>query len=379
MDDNIEKLKLENPDISNLELHFYNMKFHGVYEKELEEGDSRPVFFLFDNNYFAIISFMISEKSPYTSEDGTLKYNGMPLPFRAVQAMRLGYSLPYYYFRGPLGPVHPTLGDENILNTSFNPLCGGCDFCFYGYRNRHLKNLTPKEGIELVKKETGITDFSVFDEIAVVTGRFPSEEKTKEHILGIIEEAKKHNFKGRIFYIGSQIVSPESIKEIFDALGDPKLFKISYTIERFFNRHTVMHGTKGLKTLPEIIQDLKTIKETGISFLQYNYLVGIENLDDFKKGAIQLVPYATPHISIFRKTGLTPNELSICDDYKKMGTAYIVEIKKHYEQIYGKKIIGNNYANLWPWPIKDINVDYYLNESRKFWQSYKVFKSYRTK
>ena len=38
----------------------------------------------------------------------------------------------------------------------------------------------------------------------------------------------------------------------------------------------------------------------AISKLEYTYIPGLDNLDDFRKGAEKLVSLARPHISIFR-------------------------------------------------------------------------------
>lgn len=359
----IYQIREAHPNISDLELHFYNMKYHGFHDEELERGITRPIFYLYDDNNFSLISFMVPEhSSPYRFKNGEILYNGEELPFKTIKATHLGYKLPYYYFRGTISPLHPTLDNENILNTNFNPQCTGCDFCLYGYRQRHLKNISAEKGIEMIKNETNMADFNDLKEIAIVTGRFPSETELKNHLTGIIDNSYENEFSGRILYIGSQLTSPEAISEVLHKLDKPEQFKYVYTVERFFDREKVMHGKKGKKTLPEIVEDVKCINSLGVKDLQYSYLVGIENLKEFKKGAEVFVPYATPHISIFRKTGLEANENTIAEDYKKFGAEFICQIREHYEELYGKKIIGNNFANLWPFPVDRIDISSYLEK-----------------
>lgn len=357
---NIEEVKDEFPEISYLDLHFFNMKYHGLNEKELKKGETRPIFYLHDDKSFFLISFMISEDSPYTAEGNEILYNGEELPFLSEKAIRSSQKLPYFYLRGPKSPMHPTIDDENIINTGFNPKCsGGCDFCLYSYRNKHLTNITAETGLNMVMKERNLDSLKDFDEIAVVTGRFPSEEKLKDHLIDTIKYAKNNNFNGRLLYIGSQLTSPEHINEVVNELGDPSLLKYFFTVEKFYEREKIIHGSKGKKKIPEIIDNLKKIKDQGIDFLQYTYLVGIENIDNFMRGSEELADYAEPHISIFRKTGLEANEKTLSEDYINLGINYTIKMKKQLENLYGYEMIGNNYANLWPIPLKRFDLSQY--------------------
>lgn len=361
IDKNFEVTKSKHPDISDVELHFYNMKYRGIIDPVMESGGDRPIFYLFDDKNFGLISFMFSEDSPYESEDGRILFQEEGLPFRSIMFVRLGNTLPYYYFRGPLRQF-PSLYDDNILNVNFNPRCGGCDFCFYGYRAKQLENISPEQGFQEIEKETGLQDLSSLREIAVVTGRFKSEDMIKQHIFDVIDQAEERGFNGRIFYIGSQLVTPTNIEEILRRLGNnPERLRYAYTVERFYDRSSIMHGNKGQKTYPELLNDMKTIKDLGVRKLEYTYIVGIEDLDMFKRGAEALVPLAIPHISILRKTGQDANSLTMTKDYEKHGPDYTCQIRKHYEDLYGHKIIGNNFANLWLFPLSEFNLSAYLD------------------
>lgn len=233
-----EAVKSKYPDISGLELHFYNMKYRGIKDSVMESGGDRPIFYIFDNANFGLISFMFSEDdSPYRLEKDRILFQEEELPFESTMFVRLGNTLPYYYFRGPLGSF-PSLHDDNVLNVNFHPKCGGCDFCFYGYRTKQLENITPEQGFQKI--------------------------------------------------------------------------------------------------------------------------VGIEDLDMFKKGAEALVPFATPHISIIRKTGQGANSLTMAKDYVELGPDHTCQIRKHYEELYGGRIIGNNFANIWLFPLSEFSLSSYL-------------------
>ncbi len=357
----VEKCRELYPELSDLEIHFFDMKHKGFREEKMARRESRPVIYLYDENNFAFISFMLSENSsPYSFTGGRVTMNGEELPFDTVEATRLGYNLPYFYLRGSSSPFHPTQDDEDILNTNFNPQCKGCDFCFYGYRQEGVSNITPTQGIELVHADIG--NLSGISEVAVVTGRFPNEEKLKTHLVEVVREARNIGFNGRVFYIGSQLVSPGAIREVLAETGGN--FRYAYTLERFSERDKVMHGSKGRKDTDDILSDMAAITGEGVNDLQYTYLVGIENLDQFKRGAEAVKGYATPHISIFRKTGTGPNELSLAPDYRKLGPLYTCEIRRFYDNLYGRKMTGNNLANLWPFPRDRFNLDHYLDKVR---------------
>jgi len=358
---NFEITRNKHSDMSDLELHFYNMKYNGIHDPVMESGGNRPIFYLFDDKNFGLISFMISEDSPYRLQEGNILYNEEKLSFNSLLFTRLGNNLPYYYFRGPQG-MFPSLCDEKILNVNFNPKCSGCDFCFYGYRSKQLENITVEEGFHKIESEAELREFSDLKEIAIVTGRFKSENEVKEHVLDVINKSEERGFNGRIFYIGSQLVTPSSIEEILKRLkNDSDRFRYAYTIERFFDRSSIMHGSKGKKTYPEILEDMRTINDLGISKLEYTYLAGIEDLKEFKKGTDELVPIAIPHISILRRTGQGANPLVMCKDYMESGPSYTCQVREHYEKLYGRKIIGNNFANLWLFPREDFNFSSYLS------------------
>lgn len=125
-----------------------------------------------------------------------------------------------------------------------------------------------------------------------------------------------------------------------------------------------MHGNKGRKTYPEILDDVKNIRDLGVvGKLEYTYIVGIEDLDMFKRGAESLASLAIPHLSIFRKTGQGANSLTMAKDYVELGPDYTCQVRRHYEELYGGKIIGNNFANIWLFPLNEFTLSSYLDRS----------------
>jgi len=365
--DDVERIKESYSELSEIEIHAFNMKREGTKDEVMKNGGKRPIVFLWNHDKFVLSSFMFhAEDSPYRIEGEHILFDEQQLPFNDSVYIRLGNVLPYWYFRGPLG-LFPTMNliaeERNVLNTNFRPKCSGCDFCFYGYRAKDMKNLTVDKGYQIVEEESGIKDLSIINQISIVTGRFPSEKALKDYTTEIIQKGRKRGWKGRIFYIGSQFVTPEIIEEVINELGDPKKFRYAYTVERFTDRNLIMHGNKGQKDAEEILEDMKRIEEMGITPLEYTYIVGIENLDSFKKWAEKFVPFSKPHISLLRRTGIDSNELSRCNEYEERGVEYIADMRRHWLDLYGSEILGNNYANAWPFQL-DFDINQYLKKDK---------------
>lgn len=350
-----EDLEVAYPHLSKLELHFFNLKYCGIKDRLLKERVSRPIFEIWDDAHLVEIDFLVSEEdSPYEVREERLLFQGKEFQLESVLLNRSSLDMPYFYIRGPLGgdKACPTLDDENLLNLNHHQCCSGCDFCAYGERFKNKMNRDVKQVIEEAEKEHPL---AYFKQIAFVTGCFASEQVTAHNFIEAIRASKEKGFNGHFLYIGSQITDESLLNSVIAEIDDPKKFEYVYTLERFTKRDIIMHGIKGKRTLNEMLEDLKRLKSLGVGLLQYTYLVGIENLEDLKYYAEAFVPYATPHFSIFRKSGLKSNAKCYAPDYLKMGAAYTCEVREYFRKIYGKEILGNNLANLWLFPISRVD------------------------
>lgn len=350
MPQRFEDLAVAYPYFSKLELHFFNLKYCGVKDKYLKESISRPIFEIWDNYHLAEIDFLVSdEDSPYEVQEERLLFRGEEFQLDHVLLDRSNLDMPYSYIRGPLGGDRacPTLDDENLLNLNHHQCCSGCDFCAYGERSKNKQNQSVREIITESERKNPLASFK---QVAFVTGCFPSEQVASYDFIEAIKVAKEKGFNGNFLYIGSQITDEKLLEEVIKEIGDVKKWEYAYTLERFTHRMEIMHGIKGKRTIKEMLEDLKRLKEAGIEKLQYTYLVGIEDLEDLKYYAEDFVPYATPHFSIFRKSGLKSNARCYAQDYLRMGASYTCEVRNYFKQIYGKEILGNNLANLWLFP-----------------------------
>ena len=348
-------LKTLHPNYSDLELHFFNMKFLGLCDPLLDTKVSRPILELWDDKNLAEIDFLVDEKdSPYSINGEEVLFEGQKLPFTSYLLGRLSLDMPYFYVRGPLGGelACPTLDDQNLLNLNHHQICSGCDFCSYGERNTNKINQSVEEILASAKKEHGLDKF---DQLAFVTGCFRDEEETCSHLVRAIKFANKSGFNGRVLYIGFQLTSDKVINTILRELKNPQRFEYVYTIERFTERSQIMHGPKGKKDIAELVSVIQKLSSYNFGNLQYTYLVGIEDLDPFYAHAPKLVPYATPHISIFRRTGLGLKAECFAKDYIAGGADYLCKVRDYFESLYGHQIIGNNLANLWLFPRERVD------------------------
>jgi len=331
------------------------MKSIGIRDPQISEG--RPSINLFDNEGLYHITFTTDEQnSPYSFENEIIVCDGQILPFRVVYVERIPVRIRrYYYLRGSQY-MTPSLGDEKILNLNFHHQCYYCGFC-QNLVCGSQSTLTPDKGFEFIMSRGDLKSLEDVSEIAIVTGSFDSEEGTYEHISGVIDNAVKYGFRGRIFYMGHELKKPDKISKLKNRIkieGMTEL-KIVYTVEMFSNRQKLISGCKGENDIETIADILKELAKLDLYELQYSYMPGLDNLDDFQKGADKLAEFATPHLSIYRPFSAEQRKKQICYDYKNMGLEYLCKMRIYIEKLYGVPIIGNNLGNMFAFPINQIN------------------------
>lgn len=351
----INLLSKKYPDLSKLDLHYLSMKCLGIQDSQSHQG--RPSINIFDNKGLYHITFTTNEQnSPYCFENETILCDGNILPFQVVYVERIPVRVRrHYYLRGSQY-MTPSLEDEKILNLNFHHQCYHCGFC-QNLVCGSQSTLTPKDGFKLIMSRGDIKTLSDIAEIAIVTGSFDSEEKAFEHIYGIIDEAARYEFHGRLFYMGHELRSEDKINKIRSRIVKEGMIslKIVYTVEMFANRQRFMSGHKSDNNLDEIADILQKLSKMELYDLQYSYMPGLDDLEDFKRGAERLVEYATPHISIYRPFFSEMREAHICSDYKRMNEEYLCQIRTRFEELCGGPIIGNNLGNMFSFPINRIS------------------------
>jgi len=350
----VENLADKYPHLNLLDLHYLLMKYYGINDAATKLG--RPTWNLVNNISLYHITFGSSEQeSPYNINEFEIQFCGKSLPFRVDFVERIPVTIGRYYYFRRTDYMTPTLDDELIINLNFHRQCFTCKFCqFILYKVQ--PNISEEEGFNLIING-GFNDFKDVAEIAIVTGALGSEKKIFNHINKIIKLAVELGFRGRVFYMGFELIDPKLIKRLHSNISrlGLKNFRMAYTVEMFNDRKRLMRGNKSAGSLLEIIQILKSLRDEGLINLEYAYIPSFDTLDEFKRGAEKLSLLAIPHISIFRPWRNGQRNQQASTDYIDKGPQYLCEMRQFYETLYSKNIYGNNLGNLWPFPLNRIN------------------------
>jgi|SRR3989344_6591479 len=346
MKDEIEVNKIKYSEISEIDLHFYGIKGHGIKDEMIYEG--RPKFHLIGKDkLFSFVPLISSNDSPYVFEDGKLFYNRNELPFRIKFVGRVFRNPAYFYYRG-IQEWIPTLDSETILSINFQPICKGCDWCCRDLEIR-MRNISPEQGNKILQNNN--VDFVNVDKISFVTGMYRNGEEVVDNILKVVNLAKQQGFTGRVLYIGSQIQEKDLIEKLNSGL-EKTPFKYAYTIETFTKRENL--HIKKTSTLERILVILNELRQVGIDDLEYSYIPGIDSLDDFHKWMPEFSRLARPHISIFRP--VEEYQESMKDpDFVDDPINYLCLMRLAFEEKHEGPIYQNNLASLWGFPIDRIN------------------------
>lgn len=339
---------------NEIDIHYLGMKTHGLKDSKIASG--RPVIHsVQEGKFYTYTPVLSTENSPYCVSDNRVFFDGEPLPFKHRLALRIDSENEYYYFRS-IKYHTPVLEDETILNLNFKTLCKGCKFCEKEREKKRLVSISPRQCIDLVIKENSLCSLEGIQKISIVTGLFGTEELALQAVLQSIRYACEMGFRGRVFYIGSELQSPNAIEAILSTMSSLGLgfFRYAFTVEKFAERERLMRGPKGRLSLAGIKEKLDVIRAAGVEHLEYAYMPGLDGLGDFEAGASVLAEVAKPHISIFRPVTEKQREL-FSPELASMGIEYFVRMRQFFEKIHGGPIFGNNLANLWHFPAERLN------------------------
>lgn len=174
-----------------------------------------------------------------------------------------------YYFRRK----------KTVLN--FNPnarsACAGCRFCY-------TSRLTPndEQRVETADElkvffenwmhKYCFADLSHLVQISVVTGNYRESDNLSHFLLELKRVVHGYRFGGIIFYLGSQIATPEQLKLLTEA----QPFGVCFSLEVFDRRNLLRRDKKSLE-LKDAYEAMDLARRLGHE-VNFSYIVGMEPL-----------------------------------------------------------------------------------------------------
>ncbi|GHT68551.1 hypothetical protein FACS189452_08440 [Bacteroidia bacterium] len=221
---------------------------------------------------------------------------------------------------------------------------GGCRFCYQPmahdtqYISSDMLLNTFKEWLQ----NNNFPNLSHLEQIAVITGCFPTEQIVVEFLLKLREVTQILGFRNEILYFGI-ISNLENIK----ILSKIKPFKICFTVECFENRDIILSQKKNLE-LPILIALMDKAIENGI-ITTFSYVLGLDSVESFKENMVLLKNYINsfPVISLFQ----TDNIREKYKHKEALNIEYYLKCRKYIEKFFAdtnlKPNSWNNYRSLW--------------------------------
>ena len=232
---------------------------------------------------------------PFTQR---LSYGGRELSDFVVHHVKRSLRFGKYYIKSQ------SIWDGPVLNLDENdgPCQGGCLFCSKPYRKGKPPVIDSRQNLLAVMHDHHPKSLACFQEIAAITSLFGQEPQSVEYILKLAEQAAQLGFRGLLNFMTCQVRSRAymtAIAATCQTLGVG--FAYTFSAEKYFDRRSLMGPAKGDLNLDGIYELLQqAIDCYGRLNVGYNYILGVEPLEDFRKGFSHLAATgAVPHLNIF--------------------------------------------------------------------------------
>jgi hypothetical protein len=235
------------------------------------------------------------------------------------------------------------------INPNSRTSCRGCGFCYTGYQIpcdlRKLKtDFELRDYFEGWMHNEGCSNLSHLVEVAVVTGCYDSGEdvccflRTLKTVLG------EYNFEGKIFYLGSQIIT----KEQLDGLVEVKPLSICLSVETF-ERRDLLKATKKSLTLLDAVEVLDYARGLGYE-ATFSYIVGMEALGVMEYHFRHFIRHINkfPIINTLQMHKFHALSLRAPGAHR---LEYYLEARKIIERLFAEKsmrpLVWEDYRSLW--------------------------------
>jgi len=241
------------------------------------------------------------------------------------------------------------LGTSLNINPNSRTSCRGCEFCYTAYQVPHdRKRMETEQDINefffnWIEKHK-LPDLSHLIQVSVVTGCYQTEEDLIKFLLTLNHVLNDFHFQGRIFYLGSMLVSSESIQ----TLRKIPSFGYCVSLECFERRH-MLKESKRILTLDRAKKIMLEGIESGME-VNYTYVVGIEPIEVFLPYMIEFLKFTTkfPTINILQ---LHQQHNSDLLDPTAVDLSYFLEARIKIENIFQqtemRPLVWEDYRSLW--------------------------------
>lgn len=251
------------------------------------------------------------------------------------------------------------------LNPNQRTSCRGCRFCYTGYQ-------VPNDSVPLLSEpalrcffekwmtERDCTSLSHLEQIAVVTGCFKDEAEVLNFLRLLRRITSSLDFKGEVFYLGSQLSSTEAI----EVLQEIRPFAYCISLECFENRERLVRDKKRMMGVGNVQRILDHCMKSG-HMATFSYILGLDSFEAVKSGFSTLAKYVNrfPIVNLLQVHKQQQNLRHA--DAEELN--YYIETRLFLEHAFsGTNLLPRpweNYRGLWYMRFKNI----LLNDPRMPW------------
>lgn len=245
---------------------------------------------------------------------------------------------------------YPRRGGTSLnINPHSRTSCRGCEFCYTAYQvPLDLKMLVLESDLRRFfdgwLEANSLKDLSHLIQVSVVTGCYRTSEELCAFLLRLRDVLGSYQFRGRIFYLGSQITTPAQL----EMLRGIQPFGICYSLEVFERRELLQTKKRALSI--EAARDLMACAREMGNEVNFTYIVGLEPLDvvDRYFGTLATSINKFPTVNILQ---LHKNHSSTLLDPSAISVEYFLQARVIIEGIFQdtsmRPLVWEDYRSLW--------------------------------
>ena len=241
-------------------------------------------------------------------------------------------------------------GTSLNINPNTRTGCHGCAPCYTGYQVPHdRKRLEGEADLEEFFEEWmakyGFTSLSHLIQVSVVTGCYKCNKAVSSFLLLLRQVLKKYAFTGRIFYLGSQVITRDQLEILVEAqpLG------ICYSLETFERREELLRKDKASLTLQDACDSMDNAMELGFE-VNFTCIVGLESLKTMEYHFRHFSQHINkfPTINTLQLHKMHASDIIHSSARRLM---YFLEARKMLEEIFLstnlRPLVWEDYRSLW--------------------------------